>query len=134
MPSLLVRLFLLTYQKDRLPVDHVEVQQTYNVQLNREGKHWRTKRYLWYSIHRFGVCLVRLHIYAPSSLSPPPRFPLPLSLQNLSKEVAPRYSITILRKFKSCNQKVSFNRYHRPLLIELSSECFSYVNSNNNKP
>ena len=46
------------YQKDRprLPVDHVEVQQIYNVQLNREGKHWRTKRYFWYLIHRFGVC------------------------------------------------------------------------------
>ena len=86
MPSLLVRLFLLTYQKDRLPVDHVEVQQTYNVQLNREGKHWRTKRYLWYSIHRFGVCLVRLHIYAPSSLSPPP----PASLFLCLCKICPR--------------------------------------------
>ena len=44
------------YQKDRLLVDHVEVQQTYNVQVNREGKHLTTKRYFWCSIHCVGVC------------------------------------------------------------------------------
>lgn len=102
MPSLLVRLFLFTYQKDRLPVDHAEVQQTYNVQLNREGKRWKTKHYFWYSTHLFGVCWVSLHICA--------RHNCPLLFRCLCKGcyVAPRYLITILRKLKSCIQRWTF--------------------------
>ena len=103
MPSLLVRcVFIYAPERTGCPVDHMEVQQTYNVQLNRKtgagGLNSTSGTQLIFLAFVKSACIFARVIIVRSSSSV-----FAKSVQG--RYVAPRYLITLLRKLKYCIQK-----------------------------